>query len=626
VARSAFGFGQPIIRGSGEGDTRFFLDGIQVPRLFHFGIVSTYNSEALESVDLYPGGFGARYGGALGGIIEIIGKKPKTDRLHGYVDGNLFNASFMVEGPISKKLSFLATSRRSYVADMIDFAVTNILGYTMPFTVVPYYWDYIARFDYDPAKNHHCYLTFFGSKDRADIIFNEVRGGSSQVDENTNQMKQDVKFHMGILGWTWDINKRMKNDLRYALCYDDRGTSVFGIFKTKATTWAQYLRDQFSWSVSDAIKWNVGLDGVFIPYDINLTIPGASGKIEYDTAHYNLGPLGAYMFAEWKPTSRLELIPGIRFDYYPELDVKGSVAPEFFNYGAFKNDRGVRKGEPSARLSAKYKLDPTKKIKAAFGTYNETPQPQGQAIDTVWGNPKLHVSKASQWVIGYEWKLTDLISADVQAYYNRQWDLARTPSKNEISDAASRGNALPKFFDDGKARMEGLEIMLKHDQSKRFFGWLCYSLSRSERWDFDENRWAIYSSDQTHHVQLIGSMRFKGLQELGMRFQFVTGDPTTPILGPDYFDATNRRYVPEEGPVNSARVEPFISLDLRYEKKFTYKMWQLTAYLDITHVENLFGYGHKSPEVGGYIWNYDYTDKSMISDVTRPALGVKIDF
>ena len=122
VARSAFNMGQIIVRGSGNGDTRYFVDGVTLPALFHFvGLLSTYNSDALASVDLYPGGFGVRYGGALGGIVEITGRRPKTDRIHGYIDGNLFDASFMVEGPISKNVSFLMTARRSYIADVLDY-------------------------------------------------------------------------------------------------------------------------------------------------------------------------------------------------------------------------------------------------------------------------------------------------------------------------------------------------------------------------------------------------------------------------------------------------------------------------------------------------------------------------
>src|SRR3989339_331805 len=45
VSRSSFGMGGIVVRGSGSGDSRYFLDGVELPMLFHFGgLKSTYNS------------------------------------------------------------------------------------------------------------------------------------------------------------------------------------------------------------------------------------------------------------------------------------------------------------------------------------------------------------------------------------------------------------------------------------------------------------------------------------------------------------------------------------------------------------------------------------------------------
>ena len=183
-----------------------------------------------------------------------------------------------------------------------------------------------------------------------------------------------------------------------------------------------------------------------------------------------------------------------------------------------------------------------------------------------------------------------------------------------------------KYYGNEKGRMYGLEIMLRHDQGKRFFGWIAYSLSRSERYDYEEQKWDLFGKDETHNLQVLGSFRLKGNRELGARVRYVTGDPTTPVLGVKWFDATNRMYVPQYGAKNSARMDPFFSLDLRYERKFIFKNWIWDIYLDITNLSNLFGYGYKSPETGGYFWNYDYTEKQFISDITRPALGIEFQF
>jgi TonB family protein len=621
VARTSFLSGAIIVRGSGNGDTRFFLDGVTLPALFHFGgLTSTYNSEALTSVDLYPGGFGTRYGGALGGVVEIKGRQPKTDRVHGYLDVNLFDASFLVEGPLSDKLSFLVTARRSYVADVMNFFLEKVAHKSLPFTVVPYYWDYIARMDYNPLKNHHMYLTLFGAQDKLDLLSSGSNGGSVQISDQVNKLSSSELFNMGIFGWDWDINNQFKNELHYALCNIDNGTSAFGIFDVHGTSLAHYFRDQVSYKTSDNLTLNFGADMQYIPYDLILTAPDQNNRIIRDTSHYKLGPIGAYVNAEWKASEKLTLLPGVRYDYYPELDYNGSLIPEFWDYN-LNNNRGTS-GEPSFRLTARYKISDRHTLKGSAGTYNETPQPMGQAIDKQWGNPELSAEKGSQYVLGYEWKISDLISSDIQAYYNRQWDLARAPSQTELAANAS----LPDYLGDGKGRMSGIELLLKHDQGKRFFGWISYSLSKSERFNVNDSTWTLFRYDQTHNLQLIGSLRFTGGQEAGVRLRFVTGNPTTPVVGVKYYDATNRTYVPQYGPENSDRMKPYISLDVRYEKKIVYRKWQWSYYIDITHLENMFGAGYKSPELSNYMWSYDYTQKYSVSDITRPAVGVKLEF
>jgi TonB family protein len=623
VARSAFSSGSIIVRGAGAGDTRFLLDGVSLPLLFHFGgLKSTYNSDALSSVELYPGGFGTRYGGALAGIVEIKGREPKTDRLHGYLDGNLFDASFLVEGPITKNLSFLFTLRRSYIADVISFALKDILKQSIFLTAVPFYWDYILRTDYKPFDKHHFYLTLFGSKDKLDLIQSSVRGGSKDIDSASNALTSEQKFHMGILGWDYDVSSNLKNELRYAIVKYYTGVSAFGFAKIKGDMLYHHFRDQLSFMPANSLKLNFGLDLTIMPYDLILIIPNAENNITKDTSHYTFGPLGFYINSEYSIFDRLLLIPGIRFDYYPELKHKGTLFPEFWNYASFGNTQPTSV-EPSLRISARYKITDNHSVKGSLGTYNQTPQPTGWAIHKTWGNPNLPAEKGAQYVLGHEWKITDLISSDLQVYYNRQWDNARMAN---ASDLAKDPNNIQKYYSDGMARMYGLELMLKHDQSKRFFGWLAYSLSKSERYNHETQRWELYRKDETHNIQLLGSIRFAGNREFGARIRYVTGDPTTPILGVAYYDATNRIYVPQYGAPNSARVDPFFSIDVRYERKFIFKNWIWDIYLDIVNLSNLFGYGYKSPETGTYFWNYDYSEKQVISDVTRPALGIKFEF
>jgi hypothetical protein len=125
VARPSFGGGAVVVRGAPSWDSKFYLDGVMIPQLYHFGgIKSTYNSDGLESVDLYPGGFGVRYGSTIAGVIELKGRNAKRDRISGFADVNLFDATAFVEGPIGKNAGAIVSVRRSYIGDILG-AVTK---------------------------------------------------------------------------------------------------------------------------------------------------------------------------------------------------------------------------------------------------------------------------------------------------------------------------------------------------------------------------------------------------------------------------------------------------------------------------------------------------------------------
>jgi hypothetical protein len=80
VSRAPFGLGLLVVRGSAPQDTRFYVDGVEIPILFHFGgLTSVVASEALASLDFYPGDFGARFGRALGGTVEAHTKDARRE-------------------------------------------------------------------------------------------------------------------------------------------------------------------------------------------------------------------------------------------------------------------------------------------------------------------------------------------------------------------------------------------------------------------------------------------------------------------------------------------------------------------------------------------------------------------
>ena len=67
--------------------------------------------------------------------------------------------------------------------------------------------------------------------------------------------------------------------------------------------------------------------------------------------------------------------------------------------------------------------------------------------------------------------------------------------------------------------------------------------------------------------------------EFGGRFQYSTGNPTTPIVGSVFYSDFNA-YLPILAPINSARMDAAHQVAIRIDRKWKFKNWQLSAYLE----------------------------------------------
>ena len=598
VARpSMFDQGAIIVRGSGRYDTRYYLDGVDIPLLFHYGgVKSTYNSMALGSLDMYPGGYGARYGGCIGGVVEIKGRPGRAVDWRRSIDVSLLDASFMAEGPLGDDVSLLINARRSYAGDVMSAALSDDDDLEM--AVVPYYWDVIGRLDWWPGVDDHVFFTAFAAQDRLELVFADEDYGSDDVTEATDAIDMDMKFSRFILGWDRWLGDGLRNELRASYGHSRDQGHVFGFFRFDSKAPQTSVRDELQWDLSPRVHADVGLDLTWAPVDYEVEVVGWPVSLEDMT----FSDQAAYANAELALGDRLILSPGLRYDDYRHLD----------------------EGVGSLRLGARYALDETHTLTAALGSYNQAPQPIGQSTDPVYGNPNLPTTRAVHAVIGDEWRLTDRLNAKFELYYNRHDDIPALTDSLDLN-----------FLPDADGRMYGLEMMLRCERGDRFFGWLSYSLSRSERRyarnpdpgtaDWSPDDWLPYEYDQTHHLEAVGSWTLGPRWTLGGRLVFVSGNPFTPNLsftdGIYEYDADTGEYVPVEGAYLSDRLDPYVRIDTRIERRFGGWGADWSLYLDIQNANYPI---YNSPE--GYAYNYDFSKRKTYGWIILPALGLKVDF
>ena len=103
------------VRGGTPDQNLVVLDGMTVYKVDHFyGFFSAFNAQALKDVQLYKGGFPAKYGGRLSGVVNMTGKTGSFQKVNGKFAANLLTVNGFVEVPIGNKVSLLLAGRRSF--------------------------------------------------------------------------------------------------------------------------------------------------------------------------------------------------------------------------------------------------------------------------------------------------------------------------------------------------------------------------------------------------------------------------------------------------------------------------------------------------------------------------------
>ena len=84
------------IDGASDGENVFLVDGVNVTQIQNGGVGKNYQMEFIEEVQVKTSSFEAEFGGALGGVINVVPKKGSNE-WHGalltYLSSNAFNAN-----------------------------------------------------------------------------------------------------------------------------------------------------------------------------------------------------------------------------------------------------------------------------------------------------------------------------------------------------------------------------------------------------------------------------------------------------------------------------------------------------------------------------------------------------
>jgi TonB family protein len=601
IQRAPFGLGLLLVRGSNPDDTGIYVDGHEVPSLFHFlGGPSIFNAEMLDSLDLYPGGFPARFGRHHGGAVALELRPSQSDGIHGSAKVDFIDSGGYLRAPITKDLSIAVAGRRSYI-DLF-------LGLVLPQPakggqriVTPIYYDYSARIDYNLHDNGRISIFAIGSSDTLHVLNKDPDAALS------TDLDSAVKFFRVIGTYERVIAGDMKLTLspawgRDTLTFTGAQAEASGPFSSISV-----VNDSLSYrmrvhgKLAERLTLDTGLDMLsrvtsyqaLLPVDDQLINPrGVDIPPTQLFRGAQLIGLGGYIDLGVDVTPRLKLVPSLRVDgYLLDGEARDSIDP---------------------RLVARFQVMPSLTLKAYVGQFSQPPQPEG--LDRRFGNPDLGIEHGLHTGIGYEWKPDRLWSVDSEFYYVSRRDLAVFTPDVRMNPDGTFSNV--NFLSDGINHSIGVELLVKREISEHAYGWLSYTYSRATQRTHPDSDTVPTAFDQPHVLNAVASWKPGGGWELGARFQFASGRPDTPVIGATY-NADTGTYVPIRGPTRSIRVPLFAQLDVRFEHDWLFERWSLGLYLDIINVTN-----RENTEAIQY--DYRFRQSSPVTSFPiLPTLGVK---
>ena len=105
-----------FVRGGTPDQNLILFDGFTVYHVDHlFGFFSAFNSNAIKDLQLYKGGYEAKFGGRLSSVVDMTGKDGNSESFNMGIGASLLSVNGFVESPfVNGKGSFILAGRRSF--------------------------------------------------------------------------------------------------------------------------------------------------------------------------------------------------------------------------------------------------------------------------------------------------------------------------------------------------------------------------------------------------------------------------------------------------------------------------------------------------------------------------------
>ena len=582
VASGKDGYSNIFIRGGDRGQNLILLDGIKLYNTNHVGgLLSIFNTDIIKQVDLYKGGFPARYGGRASGVLDITTKEGNNQALKGKASIGLLTSSVFLESPIKDDVSFYFAARSSYfelfsLKRKIKYKRTGRGDYT-GYTI----FDINSKINWKKSDNTSFSLTYYTGHDYQ--ISSEAYSNPHRTElRRTEKLKVNntglALNHYAAFHPKWFI----KNTLAYSQYANTQSTKReqldYNSFLSNATK-----INEFSWQSK-------------LEYQANET---NSIKAGVESSFYKLKPseqkFEVTLHNQSSNTTNLKIedSQAIETAIYIEDEIKMTKKTRL-NIGLrgtafYPKDTSFYRLEP--RVSFRWLINPSFSYKMNYthmNQYNHNLVSNYDGLETeIWltASKYLPPQKTNQFAMGFfyahpnrQWKFS------LESYYKEMGNLLEY--QNQFDDINNDDtNIEENIIKNGIGEAYGIETQISKNKGK-ISGSLSYTLAWSYR-QFDAlNNGKKYPSlyNRKHNIALITNFKLSKSYNLTTNFNLSSGRPVTLPEAYVSDDEFSYGYFISNS-INNRRLPLYHRLDLSLKRtKFTKKENKRQINLNIYNV------------------------------------------
>jgi hypothetical protein len=599
------------VRGGSPDQNLMVIDDVPIYYVNHLGgFVSTFNSDAINSMKLVKGGFPAHYGSRLSSVLDVRMKEGNMKEFHGNGMIGMIASKIMIEGPIKKDTTSYMLSARRFMYDLISrplsaaFSADGVsVGYN--------FYDLNAKINHIISPKDRLFLSFYSGGDK---ILTRQR-----IQKDVNKTTLEWGNILGSFRWNHLYSDRLFSNLtlystRYRLSNDFSSTLTRNNVKekTSANYWSGIIdlsaKADFDYFVNQNYKVKFGGTSIFHHFTPNTTTyQSVENSAAVDTSYGSKKQKGF----ENAVYIENEILIGTRF--FTNFGFRVT------NYQA--SNRNYISYEP--RFLSTFMIGENTLLKASYSSMNQYIHlltgsgPNMQNDIWVPVTDVIAPSLSKQYAIGLEKTFRNgEYEVSLEGYHKTMNNLITY--KDGVAILSSTSDWQTQVETNGKGKSYGLEFLLQKTKGSAT-GWIAYTYSKTTRQFDNKNNGKPFpfKYDRTHDISIVYLQKIKSNIQFSATWVYGTGNPYTLAVGkylmttgPD--DDLNQtsayyKYGQVYNDLNSYRMRAYHKLDVGINFNKIVKRGERTWSINIYNL-----YNRQNPYYYFLDTTYQFDQKGMV--------------